>query len=237
MRFWRFISVKIFVATLASLPLFACSSPQQEVNKLFEQKYGEEIRNVKKQRAAASRDPEQQGVMIFSTPPSAEDVAKEKIANGYYPYADITKFGEKAPQNYAPNGEVYQQSQKSDPANSLPPDMFYVTYKTDLHQPFRRVGTEFDSIQIPQEDIYGVKTEMSLKAYLLAGNNALQRNIDEINNARTKEDFEISETLIKEQKQLKQKEKMAKIFGKEKTIEIAFVSKKDDADKKEVAKK
>jgi hypothetical protein len=46
-----------------------------------------------------------------------------------------------------------------------------------------------------------------------AGNNSLQKNVDQINAEKTAEDIEMSETLINEQKQLRRKQRMQKTFG------------------------
>lgn len=223
----RFAYVKFFIFLLV-LPLFSCFAPKT-TNELFEEKYALDIQSIKQRRTLA-QNPIQQNSVMFSAPPTQEEVARLSASGGYYPYYDVTKFGEKPTNNYLPNSEVYQPEGVKN-AVKIPPDMFYITYKTDLHPKFRRVGVEFDAIQIPPKDAYGVTTEMSQKHYLLAGNNSLQRSVDEINNTRSVDDFEISEILIKEQKRLKQKEKMAKIFGKTKEIEIASIKEEEQSEK------
>ena len=47
----------------------------------------------------------------------------------------------------------------------------------------------------------------------MSGNNALQNSIDLIRDTRTKEDVENSKIIIKEQKELRQKQDMINIFG------------------------
>jgi hypothetical protein len=78
---------------------------------------------------------------------------------------------------------------------------------------FRRIGAEFDEINIPQNDVYGISTNFDRqKEYLLIGNNYLQKNIDDITSyPNFKEDIEISKILIAKKQQLKlHKNKAAK---------------------------
>ena len=91
--------------------------------------------------------------------------------------------------------------------------MFEISYQSSSHSPFRAVGSEFDLINIPSEDYYGVKTAMSEKFYFLPGNGLLQKNINSISSDRSKNDVEISEVLIKEQRMLRKKRDMIRIFG------------------------
>jgi len=203
--------------------LFSCvSSP--DVNFVFEQEYGQEIEQIKKMRANVDvKDPNQ--VFEF-VPPNAQEVLNEQVEkNSYVPFSDVRKFGESPQSTYLPAAEVYEQTKKGS-QNQLLPDMFYISYGTDLHSSFQRIGVEFDAIDIPQEDAYGVKTEMSQKTYLLAGNDSLKGSVDEINNSRKKEDYEISEILIKEQKQINRRNKMARIFGSDKGIQVVENQKK-----------
>ena len=80
------------------------------------------------------------------------------------------------------------------------------------------------------QDVYGVQTEMSEKSYLLAGNNSLQKNVDQINAEKTAEDIEMSEALINEQKQLRRKQRMQKTFGDD-SLELALLE--NDSEKTE----
>ncbi len=198
-------------------------------NAVFDKKYGKEVEKIR-----ATRAPTQEiNKEITTIQPPTEDEMRainNKSGDNYYAYTDVSKFGEKGPQNYLPNGEFYEASRSKNPSNTLPPNMFQVSYNTALHPPFRRFGAEFDRIVIPTSDVYGVKTEMSEKSYLLAGNNSLQKNIDQINAEKTAEDIEMSEALINEQKQLRRKQRMQKTFGDD-SLEIALLE--NDSEKTE----
>lgn len=95
----------------------------------------------------------------------------------------------------------------SDPR--IPPDIFELHYSTTPYPPFNIAGAEFDNIYIPKEDAYGIKSELSHKQYKLAGNDNLQRSLD--NFYRSKEDLELSKILIQEQKTALREEKLKKI--------------------------
>jgi hypothetical protein len=216
---------------LASSCAWSPLKKSNDYNAVFDKKYGKEVEKIR-----ATRVPTQ-GInkeTITIQPPTEDEVRaiNNKPGSNYYAYTDVSKFGEKGPQNYLPNGEFYEASRNNNPSNSLPPNMFQVSYNTTLHPPFRRFGVEFDRIAIPSSDVYGVKTEMSEKSYLLAGNNSLQKNVDQINAEKTAEDIEMSETLINEQKQLRRKQRMQKTFGDD-SLEVVLLE--NDSEKIEKA--
>lgn len=234
MGFWKKFSQKFYtiLITISSLLfLLPSCSKQLNINETFEKKYGKEIEKIKVERAQAKESKQQ---VTSSMAPTAEEVARDIVAESdYYPYVDVSKFGEKTPQNYLPNAESYEQTKANNPANSLPANMFEITYNTTLHPPFRKNDDAFDAIKIPPSDVYGVKTAMSEKAYLLAGNDVVQKTIDQINAEKTREDIEISHILIKEQKQLRRQEKMEKMFGKN-SVELTSLEKKEQKKEQEV---
>ena len=134
----------------------------------------------------------------------------EPGAEQYYANVDFEEYSQVQPKEYMPNGfEAGKNSSK------LPADMFDLSYQPTITHPFRKSGFEFDLINIPPEDSYGVKTAMSEKEYLLVGNESLQKSVDQINSTKTQDDIEISEILIKEQQQLKRRQKMMKMFGED----------------------
>jgi len=99
--------------------------------------------------------------------------------------------------------------------NNLSDDMFDLTYNTSLSPPFVFSGIEFDVIEIPQKDYYGIPSTLNGKQYVMAGNQALQKNIDSIIEGQNAEEIEFSEVLIKEQKNLRKQQKLLKIFGED----------------------
>lgn len=227
MKFSQKFLLKLLLPTFCFAGIFACSSPQN-INETFEQKFGKQVEKIKAERTP----PKSSKNEITSSPAPVLNDLYDSDSSGqnknYYAYVDVTKFDEKIPQHYFPNGESYEQEVVKNPSNSLPQNMFDVSYNTVLYPPFRRIGAEFDRIEIPEKDAYGVKTAMSEKSYLLAGNDSLQKNIDQIISEKNSDEIEFSETLIREQKQLKRKEKMVKIFGRNAVELVSLDESKED---------
>lgn len=234
MGFWQKFSFQKLVFCLIFFAVSSCAkdSLEESANKNFEKKYGQQVKKISADRVPTKQQNKEVVVSTAPTPEELQATASDKAKQDYYSYVDVAQFGEKIPQAYLPNGEVYERTRGANPSNTLPPDMFEIAYNTNLYPPFRRAGVEFDRIEIPPFDAYGVKTEMSEKTYLLAGNASLQRNIDLVNSTKTPIDMEVSEIVIREHKQLKRKEKMIKIFGED-SIEIAELDKAKEAVKKE----
>ncbi len=115
--------------------------------------------------------------------------------------------------------------------NQLPKDMFIIRYATNPHPPFTSTGIEFDVIEVPQYDAFGIASNLADKQYLLTGNNALQKNIDKIESRLTRENIEFSRILIAERKRLRQEQKDAQDFSDDKItnkkIEISEDEKKE----------
>ncbi len=228
--FQKFSFQIFFLASLLQLTQ-ACSS--SNINDGFEKKYGKEVKKIKAERVPTEQNNKE--VTILTTPTPAEIESYSSSPLNYYPYADISKFGEKLPQNYLPTAEIYEQSKANNPANSLPPNIFEISYNTNPYPPFQKAGFEFDTIKIPPSDIYGVKTAMTEKPYLLAGGDSLQKSVDQINSERTAEDIEMSQALIREQKQLRHQQKMVEIFGKN-SVELTSLEEEKENKKKPKAK-
>ena len=111
--------------------------------------------------------------------------------------------------------------------------MFDLVYNPTINAPFVVSGLEFDTINIPERDYYGIASTLNDKRYVLAGNQVLQKNIDEVIKQQSAEDIELSEILIKEQRQLKKQQKLTKIFGDDSTFVEKNKTKNEDAAKKE----
>jgi hypothetical protein len=211
--------------------LSSCAAPS--VNEDFNNKYGGQIDRIKMERAPAGSDI----VSGSFAAPSQLEVMKE--SGDYYPYADVTKFGEKIPQSYLPGSETYDLSRNNN-SSSLPADVFELKYNLALSPQFRRIGLEFDNIKIPEADVYGVKTAMSDKTYISPGGEILQKTIDKVEADKSEEDADMSQILVAEKKQISRKKKMEKIFGsyEEMTVDVKKTPKKQDPKtQEETAKK
>lgn len=196
------------------------------MNADFEKKFKEDVSRINSDRTSDSISSK---VTVMQSPSPYEINAQNR---DYYAYVDVNKFNDKAPETYLPNGESYEQTRGSNPSNSVPPDMFEITYNLGLYPAFRRAGAEFDRIEIPPEDVYGVKTKLSDKEYLLAGNDSMQKAVDQINAQKTAQDIANSEILIAERKALRRKQQMQKTFGESEMTMASLDAEKVDSKKK-----
>ena len=142
----------------------------------------------------------------------------------HYANVDFEEYSAVKPKDHLPDAGSFEHGRTS---SQFPQGMFDLRYRTRLSPPFRKSGFEFDRIKVPMKDAYGVKTEMSEKEYLLVGNESLQKNVDQINSQRSEDDIDNSEILIKEQKWLKRRRKMMRIFGED-SLEAELENKDDE---------
>ncbi len=219
------------VALLLTFFIISCSKELPSVNKDFVKKYQKEVEKINEQRVLEKREGQE---TTFSQPPTEEEVA-ENLAKKveYFPYVDINRIGDAPKQVNLPNREIYQQA--GSPANSLPPNIFELSYNLALYPPFHKIGAEFDKINVPRSDAFGVTTELSGKSYLLVGNNSLQKSVDSINSQKTETDLEISAMLVQEKKKMQKQDMAKRNFGNQ---ESADSSKKipEITEEKEVKK-
>jgi hypothetical protein len=203
----------LFAALTLMILLSSCSLGLEKSNQDFIKKYQEEISQINQQRTP---DKETKNETLFSAPPTREEVVKE-LANKaeYYPYSDISLIGDSPREEALPNRETYELSKAKNPNNSLPTNIFEISYNLNLYPPFRRIGAEFDGIEIPQKDAFGVATNLSEKNYLLIGNNSLQRNIDKINSEKSDGDIEVTKMLVAEKKKILKQQKSNQLSSNE----------------------
>lgn len=210
--------LSLLFLTTALASCFSKTAPN--VNAQFEEKYGKEVAKMRLERAV---DPSANSVNVTQSPYATDMMRPE---NDYYAYVDVNRFNDRAPEVYLPNGESYEQTRRSGPADSVPPDIFDINYNLGIYSAFRTLGAEFDRIYIPPQDVYGVKTRMSDKEYLLAGNNSLQRSIDNIEANKSATDIENSKIIIQERRVARIKAQMKKNFGSDE-VSIVSLTKKE----------
>ncbi len=231
-KIYKKLSYKASFCALIFLSACSSSIEVQDQNKKFETKYGEETKKINQERKKELSETN----LVLSPTSFVKD--QQELIKEYqeqnYPYADIAKLGDNPHENFLPNGEVYQQLKSRNPQESLPANMFIVSYNTEKHPQYRYDKSEFDGVSIPTSDNYGVKTELMQKPYLMAGNNHLQKSVDRLNRRLTNENIEFSKILIAEKKKYRSQQKMINIFGEE---EITNSQKLNDTEKKKVDKK
>lgn len=228
------------VTSLIFLQVICSCSPSHSVdskaNQSFREKYGKEIKRLNANRTV----PKQQAQSLKNFAPTLPEETRYEVG-GYntdveqsYANVDADEYLDSKARQFFPDASNLAAKKNQ----QFPDDVFVMTYNTNLNSQFIKYGAEFDYINVPPYDVYGVRTKMSDKEYLLVGNNSLQKNIDQINNSRSASDVNISEILIKEQRQLKRKRRVLKTFGdnalefsdsvKEKNIEEKNMKKPDD---------
>jgi len=215
----------VFFLLLVFGALSSCSDDvvQKKSNMAFQKKFGADVAKINAERLpppppnnfsedAAAIKPRQATGGSFASPNELLGVS----GSAQYSSAavDTTKFSLKRVEDFSPNEQTITAA-KAAGQNKLPDDMFDLIYNTELSPPFVVSGLEFDTIKIPERDYYGVASTLNDKRYSLAGNNILQKNIDSLIRSRSIEDVEFSKIIIKEQKQLKKQQKLAKIFGED----------------------
>jgi hypothetical protein len=213
----------LIIISLFFLVLTSCTYKVEmnQINESFEEKYGSEIDAMLKQKGVYNKKGKiiSRSQTFYSTPPTRAEVERKYLKNETYQgYVGVEKYVTMPRRRIVSAREVYQAVPSA--SSRLPDDMFYITYNTQVHPPFSRIGKEFDQINIPRYDAYGVKTEMSEKIYLLAGNGNLQKTIDEVRNSRTADDPEISKILIEEANRIQNNKRARKIFGKVNYFEL-----------------
>ncbi len=196
---------------------------QNKSNAEFERKFSSDVSKINAARLppAPLAQPDEAPLPKFQSQNAANKFASPNEllgVSGAAQYSsanvDTAKFSLKQIEDFSPDAQSLAAA-KAAGQNKLPDDMFDLTYNLGLSPPFVASGLEFDMIKIPDRDHYGVASTLNKKRYLLAGNQVLQKNIDEIIKSQSAEEIELSEILIKEQKQLKKQQKLAKIFGED----------------------
>ncbi len=218
---------------LALVALHSCTSSKNydNANIQFENRFSEDVSKINALRAPPPIEDQQNQ----NTNPFAEKQKNnsDRFADpdellgvaGSVRYSsanvDTTKFSLKQEENFSPDQQTLAAGNISNQQSKLPDDMFDLTYNLGVHSPFVVSGIEFDKIKIPERDYYEIASTLNDKRYFLAGNQILQKSIDDLIRSQNAEDIEMSEILIKEQKQLKKQQKLANIFGED----SAFVEK------------
>ena len=208
--------LKVAICLVIFSGLVSCGG-KEDNNALFNEKYAEDIEKIKEERTFPKLDKKQSKIKLNFTAPIEHDSAR-------YTNENTSEF----PEYYSTQQFANQQIGPS--GFRFPGEMFETDYSAPINSPFRKIGAEFDTIAVPSQDAYGIKAAMTEKDYLLVSRKLLQKNIDNINYQKTEYDIRNSQILIAEQRSLKRKQKMLKIFGKE-SLTIADESKSEKAEK------
>ena len=212
---------------LITLSLYSCSSGPEfkfSENETFQKKFGEEIKKIKKDRTQSSPETSNKNNLdptdssnLF-VPISQSETGQDK--SNSFDYVDISHMGSKQPKPHFPNYETYQQGIANNPSNNLSPRIFEISYTTYLNPPFDESSREFDFIEIPETDSFGVKSSASYKNYTLVPIDSIQNAIKTINLSKTDEDIDFSKKMIVEKKALLRHKKLDRFQEKNQYIKF-----------------
>jgi hypothetical protein len=188
-----------------TIALNSCQSPLDQAynNKKFEKIYSKDVNRINSERVFNEKENAQENLNTLLTP-SSQEQRTSSVTNSF-DYVDISQIGAKKQEKYFPDYETYEHGKFSNPNNAFSPRIFEISYNTYLNQPFSRSGVEFDFIDIPEVDSFGIKSSSGNKNYTLVPIQSLQDAIKIINQSRTEEDLEFSKKLIVDKKILLRK--------------------------------
>ena len=172
-------------------------------NKKFEDQYSNDIEKINQSRNA-QKLPEEDLTKLL-TPTLQNDTGVD--GSNSFDYVGMSHFGS-TQKKYFPDFETYEQGKFSNPSDQFSPKIFEIGYNTYLNQPFTKSGVEFDFIEIPESDSFGIKSSPANKNYTLIPIRSLQDSIDTINKSKTAEDIEFSKKLIADKKFLIRKKNL-----------------------------
>ncbi len=224
---------KYLTQILSVFVISSCSVNNDSANRQFEEKFAKEVAKINAEREKMQGQP--QAAQQTSTPKNkggdfdnpANLLGVSSPGNKSAAF-DTNKLHLKQPQNYTPDAQVLSEGLKNFAPTQIPPNIFELRYSTRPHPPFAMTGVEFDVIEIPNQDAYGIKSNLDDKQYLLAGNDSLQRSIDSTQKTRSAQDVEFSKILISEQKKLKKKQRIDKLFSKDEISHKEEVAQKEE---------
>ncbi len=191
-------SIKYSVSLVLIIVAVSCNNSRVwDSNKTFNSKFSKQVQEISQSRVEPKN----------TTPETKLDFTSPVEQNS----ARYTNAVVATPEYYS-SQQFYNQA-VSPSGFRDPQEMFENSYAPTIGYPFRKIGGEFDEINVPSKDAYGIAVGMSDKEYLLVSRKLLQKNIDEINKERTSDDISNSEVLISEQSKIKRRIKTVKIFG------------------------
>lgn len=222
----------------------SCSNHQEfnfSDNSNFEKKFGNQVelinseRNFQQNSSSNNSDTLDPTNAVNLNIPIFQNENNDDKSNSFN-YVDISHFGMAQPRQYFPNYETYQQGARNNPNSNLSPRIFEISYNTYLNQPFDESGKDFDMIDIPEIDSYGVRSSSNNKNYNLVPIKSLQNAVKTINDSKTIDDIEFSKKIIVEKKVLLRRKKLDRFqeknqyvkFFQDSSSQAKFDSNEDD---------
>ena len=183
-------------------------------NKSFKKKFAKEIKSINKDRISQNKSDTM--ATNFETPYAQFYFPQDENELTFDYYIGSVYFGQPFPERSFPYYENYQfeQGLASDPNR-----IFEISYNSTGSKPFHRIGLEFDSINVPVADKYGVPIDDNNKNYLFSQNSALQENISNIKKQQNTAQNVISQKLIEEKRELLYQNQIKEYLKKDQLLE------------------
>jgi len=217
----------ILILSSCNLPYF-----ENEKNSRFEKNYSKEVDRINRERDLKNGNNAENFNDILTTPSQQNQITSNE--SNSFDYVDISHFGANKQEKYYPDYETYEFGKNSLPSNAFSPKIFEIGYNTYLNEPFSVSGVEFDYIDIPETDSFGVKSSSRDKNYTLVPIQSLQEAIRIINQTKNEDDIEFSKKLIVEKKNLLRKKNSLR--NDEENEYTKFLNRSSEANNIKVAK-
>lgn len=209
---------KIFVYFCLILFLFAsCSQYENQAsigNKNFKKKFSKDVKSINKDRVAKNKSDTM--AVNFETPYDQFYFPQDSNELTFDYYIGSVYFGQPFPTRSFPYYENYQPQQG---IGTDPQRIFEIAYNSTANKPFHRIGLEFDSINVPVVDKYGVSIYDNNKNYAFSQNDILQKNISNIKQQQGPNENFISQKLIGEKKELIYQNQIKEYLKKDQLLE------------------
>ncbi len=196
---------------------FSCSQYENQAlkgNKSFKKKFSKEVKSINQNRIAKNKSDTM--AVDFETPYDQFHFPQDENELTFDYYIGSIYFGQPFPPRSFPYYENYQPQQG---IGSDPQRIFEIAYNSTANKPFHRVGLEFDSINVPAVDKYGVSIYDNNKNYAFSQNDILQKNISNIKQQQSSVKNIISQKLIAEKKELIYQNQIKEYLKKDQLLE------------------
>jgi hypothetical protein len=225
---------RILATILLISPLTSCSNKMEQNNKNFLGKYGGQVNRINNARAKESRKQMQPPALKAEDEPGKSPAQIIGVSGTFQErsaFIDTTKL--KLPEKPEPTGPTMRTFLHGKHEQSRVPNIFKVSYELENRPTsYKRKGTTFDDIVIPEHDYFGIKSSLDKKEYDIIDSNVLQENMDHIDNYLTPVNKEINIILLKEREEMRRR-KIADLFlGKK--LEDLVKADKDLENKEEI---
>jgi len=197
--------------------LTSCSQYENQAlkgNENFKKKFAKEVKSINKDRIAKNKSDTM--AVNFETPYEQFYFPQDQNELTFDYYIGSVYFGQPFPARSFPYYENYQPQQG---IGTDPQRIFEIAYNSTANKPFQRIGLEFDSINIPVADKYGVPIHDNNKNYAFFQNDSLQKNISDIKQQQNSNQYLVSQKLIAEKKELIYQNQIKEYLKKDQLLE------------------